>query len=77
MTQTWTEPESAPCVRMGTRSVEPFVAYVADDADDLAPGVGAVGDVDPFADGIFVREKLTGHRFVDDRDTRRLGVVLQ
>ena len=60
--------------RLGLR-VEPFVARVADDADDLAPVVGGA-DADPLADRIVVRPVAARRRLVDDGDvSRRLAVV--
>ena len=56
--------------------VDSVLFDVGDDADDLAPGVGAVCDQDAFADRVLVREKLPGERFVNDRDARRAGVIV-
>ena len=37
----------------------------------------SIRNVDAFADRIFVREKLPGERFVDDRHARRTRIILR
>ena len=62
---------------MGARGLVDAVLFnVADDADDFAPSVGTVGDVDPLSDRIFVGKMLAGHGLVDDRDPGRLRIIL-
>ena len=54
---------------------EDTVLAVARDADDLDEGSGIAGQTKAFADGVFPGPKMSGHRFVDDRDARRRRVV--
>ena len=54
---------------------ENAVLAVARHTDDLDEGASIAGQTKAFADGVFARPKMPGHRFVDDRDARRCLAV--
>jgi hypothetical protein len=57
--------------------VDAVLLDVGDDADNLAPDVGTVGYEDALTERVFVREKLPGQSFIDDRDARRVAVIMR
>jgi len=96
MVRTWPAGRSAACwiqlhhpvadLRQGNKHltagilVEPAVAGIADNSDDLARrfferGPHACADDDSLSNGIFMRPEPAGHGFVDQDHTRRASRI--